>query len=97
MYPQPAAALSFRSASNQRGICSPILTSLHFYRIQQHVSFVYCPFPRTPECLVNAGIRETTPSATTLTSSQTLQEEGDCILILAIVHLYRILQLGVFI
>jgi hypothetical protein len=45
---------------------------------------------------IDAGIQCIMPSATTLQSRSTRNQRGNCGLILAAVHLYRILQLTVF-
>jgi hypothetical protein len=92
----PAATLILRSTQKQRSNCTPIATMyLHF--ISQRVVFFWCPFLGTPSSrTVDAEVREINSSTTALHFRSTRNEHSNRMPILAIVHLYRILQLNVF-
>jgi hypothetical protein len=88
--------LIFRSTWYQCGNCTPILVTVHLYRILQLAVFVFCSFTRTSRRPVDARIQALMPSAITLTFRSTRNQRGNCTPILATVRLYRILQLTVF-
>jgi hypothetical protein len=92
-----STTLPFRSTWHERCNCIQILAIVHLYRILQLDVFVGCPFTRTPSRLVDAEIHGFMPHITTLSVRSSLHECGNCIPILAIVNVYRILQLGVFV
>jgi hypothetical protein len=93
-----ATTLPFRSTRNQCGNYSPILpNAFHLYRIFQLVIFVWCLFTCTRSRPDNTGIQSILPSVTTLHTRSAQDQRGNCKPILAIVHLYHILQLAVFI
>jgi hypothetical protein len=87
--------LHFFLTWNQRG---PILATVRFYRSIQLGSSVYLPVrPVTFKNLVDAEIQGIMPPVLTLHFRSTWNQRGNCGPILATVHLYRILQLAVFI
>jgi hypothetical protein len=94
-------ALTSRSTRNQRGNCVPILATVHLYRILQLVVFLFCPCPRTSSRPVDAGVLPglpgTMPSTIALVYRAIQNQRGDCTPILGTVHVYRILQLVVFV
>jgi hypothetical protein len=93
----PLTTLVYRSTWHEASDCIPILAIVQLHRILQLGVFVWCPFTRTRSRLVNTGSQGIIPSRMTLLSRSTRDQRGNCKPILAIVHLYRILQLVVFV
>jgi hypothetical protein len=86
-----------RSTRDQRGNCDPVIVTARFHCILQLAVFVFCPFTRTSSAQGDAWIQGIMSSAPTLFFRSTWNEHGNCGPILVTVHLYRILQLAVFV
>jgi hypothetical protein len=93
MFLPPTDTLTAGSTWHKTGDCVPVLAIANLYRIPQLVVFFRNPSNRTLSRPDNTGIQDITPSVTTLSFCSTWHETGGCIPILAIVNLYRILQL----
>jgi hypothetical protein len=89
--------LYFRSTRNQRGNCSPILAIVIRYCILQLAVFIWCPFTHTCVRLVALGMQGIVPSTPTLFCRSTLSQLRNGSPTFALVLLYCIRQLAVFI
>jgi hypothetical protein len=92
----PMHKLLVRSTRKQRGSCHPFLAVMLLYYILQLDVFFFCPFTLACGRRMALGFQGTVPSTPTLAFRSTRNQCGNSSPVLAIVHVYCILQRAVF-
>jgi hypothetical protein len=80
------AALVPRSTWDQRGNCLPIIGTVRWYRILQHLVFVICPMTRPCRRPADGRIQGIMPSTEALTPCSPRDQRSNCLPILVTVR-----------